>query len=93
MNTPRADTTLDALLDFVKEARGFDFTGYKRSTIQRRVAKRMAAAGVERYDDYLDYLEMNGDEYVELYKPLLINTAGFFRDPQTWEYLIGEIAP
>ena len=62
MSTARADATLDALLDFVKEARGFDFTGYKRSTIQRRVAKRMAAAGVERYDDYLDYLEMNSDE-------------------------------
>ena len=93
MSTPRADTTLDALLDFVKDARGFDFTGYKRSTIQRRVAKRMAAAGVERYDDYLDYLEMNGDEYVELFNALLINTTGFFRDPQTWEYLASEIVP
>ena len=32
--------TRDALLEFVKETRGVDFTGYKRSTIQLRVAKR-----------------------------------------------------
>jgi chemotaxis methyl-accepting protein methylase len=41
MSGERADATLDQLLEFVKETRGFDFTGYKRSTIQRRVAKRM----------------------------------------------------
>ena len=93
MSDSRTDTTLDALLDFVKETRGFDFTGYKRSTIQRRVAKRMAAVGVERYDDYVDFLELHGEEFAELFNTLLINTTGFFRDPQTWEYLAEEIAP
>jgi two-component system, chemotaxis family, CheB/CheR fusion protein len=89
----RADTTLEALLEFVKETRGFDFTGYKRSTIQRRVAKRMTAVGVERFDDYLDYLELHGEEFAELFNALLINTTGFFRDSQTWEYLAADIAP
>ncbi|MBV8217308.1 MAG: hypothetical protein JO325_02500, partial [Solirubrobacterales bacterium] len=55
MSDSRTDTTLDSLLNFVKETRGFDFTGYKRSTIQRRVAKRMAVVGAERYDDYVDF--------------------------------------
>lgn len=77
MSDLRTDTTLDALLDFVKETRGFDFTGYKRSTIQRRVAKRMAAVGVERYDDYVDFLELHGEEFAELFNTLLINTTGF----------------
>jgi two-component system CheB/CheR fusion protein len=89
----RSDATLEQLLEFVRETRGFDFTGYKRSTIQRRVAKRMAAVGAERYDDYLDYLELHGEEFVELFNALLINTTGFFRDPQTWEYLATEIMP
>jgi two-component system CheB/CheR fusion protein len=93
MTDQRADTTLDALLSFVKDTRGFDFTGYKRSTIQRRVAKRMAAVGVERYDDYLDYLELHGEEFAELFNMLLINTTGFFRDPPAWEYLATEIVP
>jgi two-component system, chemotaxis family, CheB/CheR fusion protein len=93
MTAARPDTSLETLLEFVKETRGFDFTGYKRSTIERRVAKRMATVGVERYDDYLDYLELHGDEFAELFNTLLINTTGFFRDPQTWEYLAVEIAP
>jgi len=93
VNADRPDTTLEELLEFVKETRGFDFTGYKRSTIQRRVAKRMATAGAERYDDYLDYLELHGEEFAELFNALLINTTGFFRDPQTWEYMATEIVP
>ncbi len=93
MSAQRADTTLDALLEFVKETRGFDFLGYKRSTIERRVAKRMAAVGAERYDEYVDFLELHAEEFAELFNTLLINTTGFFRDPQTWEYLAAEIAP
>ncbi len=93
MNADRPDTRLDELLEFVKDTRGFDFTGYKRTTIQRRVAKRMAAVGAQRYDDYLDYLELHGEEFVELFNALLINTTGFFRDPQTWEYMATEIVP
>ncbi|HTX12434.1 MAG TPA: CheR family methyltransferase, partial [Solirubrobacteraceae bacterium] len=93
MNPPRADMTLEALLTFIKETRGFDFTGYKRTTIQRRVAKRMGVVGAERYDDYLDYLELHGEEFAELFNTLLINTTGFFRDPQTWEYVASEVIP
>jgi two-component system CheB/CheR fusion protein len=93
VNAHRADTTLDALLEFVRETRGFDFTGYKRSTIQRRVAKRMTAVGAERYDDYVDFLELHGEEFAELFNTLLINTTAFFRDPETWEYVAAEIAP
>jgi two-component system CheB/CheR fusion protein len=93
VNPPRADLSLEALLTFVKETRGFDFTGYKRSTIERRVAKRMATVGAERYDDYLDYLELHGEEFAELFNTLLVNTTGFFRDPQTWEYMADEVLP
>src|ERR1700759_1914378 len=93
MTAERPDTSLEALLTFVKETRGFDFTGYKRSTIQRRVAKRMVGVGAERYDDYVDFLELHGEEFAELFNTLLINTTNFFRDPQTWGYLAEEIAP
>src|SRR5437763_9559263 len=53
----------------------------------------MSVVGVARYDDYLDYLELHGDEFAELFNTLLINTTGFFRDPQTWEYLATAITP
>jgi len=93
VNSRQEDMTLDALLEFVRDTRGFDFTGYKRSTIQRRVAKRMSAVGAERYDDYTDYLELHAEEFAELFNTLLINTTGFFRDPETWEYLATDVTP
>jgi two-component system, chemotaxis family, CheB/CheR fusion protein len=85
--------TLDELLEFVKATRGFDFTGYKRASIERRVAKRMQEVGVESYSDYLDFLEMHGEEFADLFNTLLINVTSFFRDPQTWDHLATEIVP
>jgi two-component system CheB/CheR fusion protein len=85
--------TLDDLLEFVKATRGFDFTGYKRSSVERRAAKRMGEVGVTGYDDYIDYLELHGEEFAELFNTLLINVTSFFRDPNTWEHLAGEIVP
>jgi two-component system CheB/CheR fusion protein len=87
------ETTLDTLLDFIKESRGFDFTGYKRSSIERRIAKRMHDVGVERYDEYLDYLQLHGEEFAELFNTILINVTGFFRDPPAWEFLAEEVVP
>jgi two-component system CheB/CheR fusion protein len=87
------DVTLDALLDFVKQSRGFDFTGYKRSSIERRVAKRMSDVGVDRYEDYIDHLQLNPEEFAELFNTLLINTTAFFRDPSAWDLLAQEVIP
>jgi two-component system, chemotaxis family, CheB/CheR fusion protein len=91
--TPRSETTLDTLLEFVNHTRGFDFTGYKRSSIERRVAKRMGDVGVKSYDEYIDYLELHPDEFAELFNTVLINVTGFFRDPPAWEYLATEVFP
>jgi two-component system CheB/CheR fusion protein len=84
---------LDALLEFIRGSRGFDFTGYKRSSVERRVAKRMSAVGVQSYDEYLEYLQMQPGEFAELFDSLLINVTGFFRDPPTWDQLASTIAP
>jgi two-component system CheB/CheR fusion protein len=84
---------LGPLLEFVKDTRGFDFTGYKRSSIQRRVAKRMSEIGVETYDDYVDYLQLHADEFAQLFNTLLINVTSFFRDAPMWEYLASEVVP
>jgi two-component system, chemotaxis family, CheB/CheR fusion protein len=84
---------LESLLDFVKRSRGFDFTGYKRSTLERRIAKRMEELGIESFQQYLDHLEVHQDEFLYLFNTILINVTGFMRDPEAWEYLAGEILP
>jgi hypothetical protein len=47
MATPAEDGELEALLDYVHERRNFDFRGYKRASLTRRVVKRMQAIDVD----------------------------------------------
>jgi two-component system, chemotaxis family, CheB/CheR fusion protein len=93
MNPPEAGQELEALLDYLKRSRGFDFTGYKRMSLVRRIRRRMQAVGIESYPDYTDYLEVHPDEFVQLFNTILINVTGFFRDASTWEFLAQEVIP
>jgi two-component system CheB/CheR fusion protein len=93
MNAPERDPAFDALLEFLKRSRGFDFTGYKRASLERRLRRRMDAVGCENYADYLDFLEVHPEEYEQLFDSLLINVTEFFRDPGAWEHLGQEIVP
>src|SRR5215469_600740 len=87
------DSTLEDLLVFIRDARGFDFTGYKRSSLARRIRKRMQEAGGADYVDYRDRLESSAEEFGLLFNTILINVTGFFRDTETWAFLRREIMP
>ena len=87
------DSTLEDLLRFIRDARGFDFTGYKRSSLARRIRKRMHEVGAADYVDYRDLLESSAEEFGHLFNTILINVTGFFRDPETWTYLQREVMP
>jgi two-component system CheB/CheR fusion protein len=81
------------LLDYLKSARGFDFSGYKLSSLIRRVQKRMQQIGVASYNDYIDYLEVHPDEFLPLFNTILINVTAFFRDPAAWQVVAGQVLP
>src|SRR3954447_12329175 len=87
------DASFEALLEFLKRTRGADFTGYKRTSLQRRFRRRMEAVGCSSFGDYLDYLEVNPAEYEQLFEMLLINVTEFFRDMPAWEYLRDSLLP
>jgi two-component system, chemotaxis family, CheB/CheR fusion protein len=87
------DQGLEALLKHIKEERGFDFTGYKRASLARRVQRRIDAVGLQGYDQYLDHLLLNPDEFTPLFNTILINVTSFFRDPESWAYLQRELLP
>src|SRR4051794_31541636 len=88
-----APADFEALLEHLKHARGFDFTAYKRTSLSRRIDKRMAAVGADTYPAYLDYLQVHQDEFTQLFNAILINVTSFFRDAETFEYLKTEIVP
>ncbi len=88
-----ADPEFEALLEFVRDKRAFDYTEYKRPTLVRRFKKRMDAVGAKDYAAYRDYLEREPDEFSQLFDAILINVTSFFRDPAAWEYLAEDIVP
>jgi two-component system CheB/CheR fusion protein len=87
------DPHFEALLTYLKETRGFDFTGYKRSSLMRRVNRRMSQVGGADYREYLDFLQVHPDEFTALFNTILINVTGFFRDADAWEQLSTEVLP
>ena len=88
-----SDQEFDELLLMLKETRGFDFTGYKRSTLMRRIRRRMDARALTSLSEYRDYLELEPEEFTKLFDSLLINVTGFFRDPLAWQSLREEVLP
>jgi hypothetical protein len=90
-DTPSQDFV--RLLDYLKANRGFDFSGYKLSSLIRRVQKRMQEVGVASFNDYIDHLEVHPDEFLPLFNTVLINVTGFFRDPQAWQTLATQVLP
>jgi two-component system CheB/CheR fusion protein len=85
------ETSFEALLEFLQRSRGFDFTGYKRPSLMRRVKRRMQTLGVDEFERYRDYLEVHPDEFGLLFNSILINVTSFFRDPPAWDYLRAEV--
>lgn len=88
-----ADPAFEELLAFLKESRGFDFTGYKRASLMRRVWHQMRQVGVDSFSEYLDYLQVHPDEFAALFDTILINVTGFFRDIASWRALEQVLVP
>jgi two-component system, chemotaxis family, CheB/CheR fusion protein len=93
VSTVERDPDLEVLLEFLRDERGFDFTGYKRPTLIRRITKRMQDMKIASFADYRAYLDQNPDEFAALFDTILINVTSFFRDPAAWEYIAAEIVP
>jgi len=74
---PNPKPDFDDLLLMLKETRGFDFTGYKPSTMQRRIQRRMMALELSTFGEYRDYLELQPEEFTELFNSVLINVTSF----------------
>ncbi len=72
---------------------GHDFSQYKRTTMMRRVQRRMQVLGAANGDDYLRRLKENEKEAELLFRDLLINVTCFFRDAEAFDVLRREVIP
>jgi len=88
-----AGSEFEKLIEHLRDTRGFDFTGYKRASLLRRVSLRCSELGIDSFRAYLDYLQVHTEEFGALFNKILINVTEFFRDKETWDYLAEKVIP
>lgn len=81
------EETLSHIYAILKNASGIDFTYYKRSTILRRIERRMLVTHTRTLADFAHLLGDRPEEVNTLVKEILIGVTNFFRDPAFFEKL------
>jgi len=84
---------LGRILDQLHRRTGHDFSQYKRTTVLRRIGRRMQIHRLRRLYDYLRLLNENPEEAQSLFKEMLISVTNFFRDPEAWQALAQQVIP
>jgi two-component system, chemotaxis family, CheB/CheR fusion protein len=87
------DEIVHSLLGMLRQATGVDFAEYKQTTLQRRIKRRMVLHRLENVEEYVAYIKKNPNELDGLYRDVLINVTGFFRDPEAFETLGNVVFP
>ena len=102
-DVPPADVDIESTLDEnrliarvfaqIRARTGHDFSEYKRSTILRRIGRRMQVNQIGSLSDYVVTLRDNRREIAALFDDLLITVTEFFRDPEVFEQLAKDVVP
>ncbi|MBC7905082.1 MAG: chemotaxis protein, partial [Gemmatimonadaceae bacterium] len=87
------ESTLLDILEMVHRFTGHDFKNYKRPTLHRRLAKRMAEKNIKNLSDYSNYLGDNTEEVKLLCREFLINVTRFFRDEDAFDVIRLQVIP
>ncbi|HVW25372.1 MAG TPA: CheR family methyltransferase [Polyangiaceae bacterium] len=82
---------LQRVLVILRARTGNDFASYKKSTVRRRVERRMTVHGLRSVAEYAQLLERAPHEVDALFRELLISVTSFFRDPEAYAVLESEL--
>jgi two-component system CheB/CheR fusion protein len=93
LDDPKKTIEMSHILMQLRTKTGHDFSLYKKSTIVRRIKRRMLHHAIEDTDVYARFLKENPAEVTALFKELLINVTSFFRDANAFGVLQKEILP
>jgi two-component system CheB/CheR fusion protein len=91
--TAAQKSAFERICSVLREHTTHDFSLYKKSTLYRRIERRMAIHQIELIADYVHYLRNTPQEVDLLFKELLIGVTRFFRDPASWACLQDEALP
>ena len=83
----RQSSDMQKIFSIIRLRTKRDFSGYKLSTLKRRIERRMSVNRIEELRDYAQFVTDNPPETEALFKDLLINVTQFFRDEEAFELL------
>ncbi|MRR15526.1 MAG: chemotaxis protein CheB [Deltaproteobacteria bacterium] len=89
----KAQSALDKIFILLRAHTSHDFSLYKKSTVYRRIERRMSLHQIDKIAFYVRYLQENPREIELLFRELLIGVTSFFRDPATWEEIRDKVFP
>jgi two-component system CheB/CheR fusion protein len=84
---------LRRILAHLRVRTGHDFSKYKRSTVLRRIARRMQVVRADDLKEYYDVMRDSADEAQALLGDLLISVTTFFRDVEAFEKIAKNVVP
>jgi two-component system CheB/CheR fusion protein len=84
---------LSKIFALLSKGSGADFGAYKKTTLRRRIARRMLVNQIETLEAYARHLEGDASEIQALYHDCLITVTSFFRDPAVFEALRKQVFP
>jgi two-component system CheB/CheR fusion protein len=86
-------SSLEKIIILLRTNTGNDFSLYKKSTVYRRIERRMAVHKINKISSYVHFLQENPKESNILFKELMIGVTNFFRDAPVWDRLRDTILP
>ena len=84
------EQTLERILDLLAVRADRDFHPYKRSTVRRRIERRMGINQIEGMSEYLERLREDEEEARRLADEMLVGVTRFFREEESFEALKSE---
>src|SRR5258708_499327 len=90
---PGSENSLKSIFFLLRSKTEVDFSQYRKTTVRRRIQRRMVVHHLEKLGDYLSLLYRNPYDWDTLYEELLIHVTNFFREPETFKVLAGVVLP
>ena len=87
-----ATTQITELIDLVKRVHGFDFSGYTKASLKRRVIRIMQLKKLAFYD--LKHVLVNDQHFFQDFlEEITVNVTEMFRDPSFYKALNSQVIP
>ncbi|OOO00071.1 MAG: hypothetical protein ATN35_09295 [Epulopiscium sp. Nele67-Bin004] len=75
---------INKIMMLIKDQKGINFADYKRSTIIRRIERRMNMLEISNIEDYVEHIDNYSDEIDTLHNEIFIGVTEFFRDEEAF---------